>query len=377
MARDRTPEFRAALSSIRNRTRASIAPVNGSIPIGQRDDSKQNLLINGNGRGTRGAGKEGQKSEFARMAGQISKDLTLTMGKLQKLAQLAKRKTLFDDRPVEISELTYIIRQDISSLNSQIAQLQGFVIQQKKETQSSSSAQGKQKGVVEEHNNNVVMMLQSRLANVGVGFKDVLELRTQNMKASKDRTEQFMHTASSAATAPPSQNSVLFNSNSPSGGALSANSALLQPTDRKGKGRAYPSSSPLSGSTNPSSDFLALDMSEKGGPGSGLGSGGQMQQELVLDRQDEYIQSRSSAIEGIESTIAELGQIFQQLAGMVQQQGEMVQRIDADVTDISANVTGAQRELLKYYASITSNRWLMLKIFGVLIIFFLVFILVS
>jgi hypothetical protein len=39
-------------------------------------------------------------------------------------------------------------------------------------------------------------------------------------------------------------------------------------------------------------------MSEKGGPGSGLGGGGQMQQELVLDRQDEYIQSRSSAIEG-------------------------------------------------------------------------------
>lgn len=103
MARDRTPEFRAALSSIRNRTRASIAPVNGSIPIGQRDDSKQNLLINGNGRGTRGAGKEGQKSEFARMAGQISKDLTLTMGKLQKLAQrkpLAQtmtHRTIFDN----------------------------------------------------------------------------------------------------------------------------------------------------------------------------------------------------------------------------------------------------------------------------------------
>ena len=32
-------------------------------------------------------------------------------------------------------------------------------------------------------------------------------------------------------------------------------------------------------------------------------------------------------------------------------------------------MSGAQRELLKYYASVTSNRWLMLKIFGVLIIF--------
>jgi syntaxin 5 len=37
--------------------------------------------------------------------------------------------------------------------------------------------------------------------------------------------------------------------------------------------------------------------------------------------------------------------------------------------DISSNVSGAQRELLKYYSGISSNRWLMLKIFGVLIVF--------
>jgi len=173
-----------------------------------------------------------------------------------------------------------------------------------------------------------------------------------------------MHTASSAAIAPPSQSeslrisllpivnsygwtrdlplfaidSVLFNPGNPNSSqpqpssALSAGSTLLQPMDRKGKGRAYPSDG-----ANPTSDYLALDMSEKGGPGSGHpGGGGMMQQELALDRQDDYIQSRSTAIEGIESTIAELGQIFQQLAGMVQQQGEMVQRIDADVTDISS-----------------------------------------
>ena len=41
------------------------------------------------------------------------------------------------------------------------------------------------------------------------------------------------------------------------------------------------------------------------------------------------------------------------------------------------NVGGAQRELLKYYARVTSNRWLMIKIFGVLIIFFLLWVLVS
>jgi syntaxin 5 len=85
--------------------------------------------------------------------------------------------------------------------------------------------------------------------------------------------------------------------------------------------------------------------------------------------QDDYIQSRSTAIESIESTIAELGQIFTQLAQMVAEQRETVQRIDADTVDIASNIGGAQRELLKYYASISSNRWLMLKVFGVLIVF--------
>ena len=54
---------------------------------------------------------------------------------------------------------------------------------------------------------------------------------------------------------------------------------------------------------------------------------------------------------------------------MVAEQRETVQRIDADTLDIASNVGGAQRELLKYYANISSNRWLMLKVFGVLIVF--------
>ncbi|WOO85127.1 Integral membrane protein sed5 [Vanrija pseudolonga] len=338
--RDRTAEFHSALSSIKART---------ALPAKKRDGAKQPLLA--------GAGPSGSsKSEFGRLAGNIAKDINNTTLKLQKLAQLAKRKTLFDDRPIEISELTYIIRQDIASLNTQIAGLQAFVRANKPPAGS-----GKQ---VEEHNSNVVMMLQSRLANMGMGFKDVLELRTQNMKASRDRTEQFMHSASSAAVPPPAKDSLLLNQPAPGG----PGSGL----DRKGKARAAPGEG---------ADFLALNLDGDGKATSGqhADAGGYQQMQLVEQQVsgDNYIQSRSTAIESIESTIAELGQIFSQLANMVAEQRETVQRIDADVTDISANVSGAQRELLKYYASISSNRWLMLKIFGVLIIFFLVFILVS
>lgn len=189
---DRTSEFRACVESIRNRS---------SIPA--RSEAKQRLLQ------SQGKG-HGEKSEFTRMAASIGKEISSTALKLEKLAQrecsnwtfisryshnvVAKRKTLFDDRPVEISvcppfnasvmsltdvffsaqELTYIIKQDIAKINKQIASLQAYVKQ--RNASSSRSPEVKQ---LEEHNHNVVMLLQSKLADTSMTFKDVLEIRTQ------------------------------------------------------------------------------------------------------------------------------------------------------------------------------------------------------
>lgn len=74
-----------------------------------------------------------------------------------------------------LQELTFIIKQDIANINKQIAGLQGYV-KQKTAQGSSNTPEGKQ---IDEHNSNVVMLLQSKLANTSMGFKDVLEVRTQ------------------------------------------------------------------------------------------------------------------------------------------------------------------------------------------------------
>ena len=49
-------------------------------------------------------------------------------------------------------------------------------------------------------------------------------------------------------------------------------------------------------------------------------------------------------------------------------------RIDANVADTELNVEAAHGEILKYFQSVTSNRWLMIKVFLVLIVFFIIFI---
>jgi len=50
----------------------------------------------------------------------------------------------------------------------------------------------------------------------------------------------------------------------------------------------------------------------------------------------------------------------------------MVTRIDDDVGNTLDNLEGAEASLLKYLSSISSNRMLIIKVFGI-IIFFIVF----
>uniref|UniRef100_A0A131YLY2 Syntaxin 5 n=1 Tax=Rhipicephalus appendiculatus TaxID=34631 RepID=A0A131YLY2_RHIAP len=305
-SRDRTAEFKSAAKLMQ-----------GTMALQQRRIR---------GPGERGAQELGR---FMHVARQIGKDITSTFAKLEKLTLLARRKTIFDDRPEEIQELTYIIKQDIGSLNKAIAQLQEVA-------RSRNQLGGKH---MQSHSNSVVVSLQSKLAAMSNDFKSILEVRTENLKHQKSRREQFGSHGVNAAL-PPS--------------AMGGGSVLLADE--------YASQQGASG------DFLAINMDE--GPRHRQ----LQQQQQLLDEQDAYIQSRADTMASIESTIVELGSIFQQLAVMVKEQEEMVQRIDANVEDTSLNVEAAHSEILRYFQSVTSNRWLMIKVFAVLIVFFIIFV---
>jgi syntaxin 5 len=112
-----------------------------------------------------------QQSEFARKASQIGLSIHKTSAKLQKLALLAKRTSMFDDPTQEIDELTGIIKQDIQGLNMAIADLQRC-----------SGARREDSKQALDHSHTVVDNLRSRLKDATLEFKDVLTLRTENLK---------------------------------------------------------------------------------------------------------------------------------------------------------------------------------------------------
>ena len=123
-----------------------------------------------------------QNKEFMTIAKSIGQDIAKTYTKLEKLTLLAKRRTLFDDRPQEIQELISIIKQDTSALNRQIDQLSRISKSQQQTLRSKHQAT---------HSTTVVAALQLRLASMTSAFKEVLEVRSENLRESKNRREQF------------------------------------------------------------------------------------------------------------------------------------------------------------------------------------------
>jgi len=310
MPRDRTAEFNSAVRSLQGRQIARAVQV--------KDVKKVKALQS--------------YGEFMMIAKSVGLNISNTYAKLEKLTLLAKRKSLFNDRPQEIQELTYIIKEDLNSLNQQIAKLQE-VAKLQKATQNNVGRKH-----LLSHESSVVISLQSKLANISNEFKQVLEIRTKNLKHAKSRRDQFSQGTSLAA--------------------LSDSSSLV----------------PRHNSVLMSSNQCAINMDNNEDQDQMQQVTRQTQAMAVYDNTDQFLYSRAETMQNIESTIVELGGIFQQLAHMVKEQEEMVERIDSNVQDAELSIEAAHTQILRYFQSVTSNRWLMIKIFGILIFFFVFFV---
>lgn len=349
-ARDRTNEFSNAIRSLqsRNITRA----------VNIKDPKKATQLQS--------------YGEFMMIAKHVGKNIASTYTKLEKLTlckcltwnafwthwvwsfhfSVAKRKSLFDDRPAEIQELTYIIKGDLNSLNQQIARLQDVSKSQRKTTSGKHLLS---------HSSNMVLALQAKLANMSTNFKQILEVRTENLKQQKSRRDQVIWIDSHD----PILSDIQFSTHSFqfSQGPIASN-----PPPSAMRGNAQGSLLLIE------QDQVAIDFNASSPLLQPNQQQSQTQQMMLYDESDNYVQQRAETMQNIESTIVELGGIFQQLAHMVKEQEEMVERIDTNVQDAELNIEAAHGQILKYFQSVSKNRWLMIKIFGVLIMFFIFFV---
>lgn len=347
-------------------------------------------------------------SEFQRNASKVANEISSTAQMLSKLAILAKRKPMFNDNPVEIAELSFLIKRKIYAIEQELIALNKMVhggdSAYKNGGSSGVDASGRADGG---HSNNVMNLLNRKMKNISGDFKNVLEERQRLVMMNKDRweklrgqhqqqQEQRQREAANASGSPRSGQATLSTVGSGGNGSGSGGegNAVTRPGDSRTVANAgqannlpigYNSSNPFMSSLIDEADAASISSRQSARQGNDAMSGGLMlpsnNSQLLLMEEglntNVYLQERNRAVETIESTIQEVGNLFQQLASMVQEQGEVIQRIDANVDDVDMNISGAQRELLKYFDRVKSNRWLAAKIFFIIFVFFLVWVLVN
>jgi hypothetical protein len=348
--------------------------------------------------------------------------------RIERLTSLVRSRAPFSDSSAEISRLTVDIKQDLLNTNRAITSLAASL------SESAAAAAAASRGgrpAPHEQADKVAKLivtdLQTRLADQSRAFNELLLQRSQYLREQSDRRGAFEH--QSAAGVPGGGGDELrsrglaqfgrlrqrlagavagadaggtregggddddddddeagiggYGSGTradakarllgASGGGASSNSSFAGAGVRGGAAGRGGVSLPK---------FTAL-LSAGGGDETATETDGeagraQQQAQTLVERggaqRNEYLASRAAALKTIQSTTEEIAGMYKRLNLLVHMQEEMTMRIDANVEETVVNVDEGHQELVKYLEGLSSNQWLVIKVFAVVIAFAILFV---
>ncbi|KAL8446624.1 hypothetical protein Emag_004684 [Eimeria magna] len=118
--------------------------------------------------------------QFNALAAEMGNTLHSTSLKLQELGKLARQCGIYNDKTAQIQELTFEIRKTINALNQKVDTLE-----------AAGANVGVGSGHSKQHYVTVTEVLKTRLLDVTKEFKDILTLRTENLKRQDRRRNLY------------------------------------------------------------------------------------------------------------------------------------------------------------------------------------------
>jgi len=394
---DRTTEFQSLCASL---PPAPPKPptANGASKSGSRRDGIQKLR------------------SFHGLASEISKEIASTSAYLSELTRLVKssnKLVLTDGGDDRVRWLVKRIQDNMQFLHEQIEIAQDEL----QATRRTCNKQASQEAT------NVVGQLQHELVNASSDFKQILQVRTDNLKQVQQRKTSLLSSPSGTnhrdlelssllhkpkvyddvedvpnlddnhnAFATPHKSSAgipkldltsvvrmqqqqqqqqqqqyggeTTSSNDPFGGGI--RNRYSTNNNYQNDDQYYNTSQQQQSSSLPVYTPAQLAQLEEGTAEK------QMQHQLIPDQS--YLRQRAEAMTHVESNIAELGTVFSKLATMVQEHKELVQRVEDNVDDAHSNITLSMETLSQTLTNLRTNKALFLKVLSVVVIFIILFI---
>jgi len=271
-----------------------------------------------------------QQTQFTQAAKHISGGIIGLTEKLEHLGKLAKQRSLFKDPVLEINKLTFNIKQEITTLNKDLDMLQSFVMQNRERGFGTKENA--------ENSQQIVGALQRDLVSATVAFSGILKERQTNLKEGSKRRKEFEGASGQKLKRRPDTFA----------GSLSLDDAELS-----------------------ESQVALLDGDHKDSGANGTMVERKEQVTVLVEpvEEDTYYQSRADALGEIEKTIVELAEMYKRLTGILAMHEETAERIDQRLFETNMHLEGAHGELIKAADTHQAQKWLMIKIFAVVMAF--------
>eukprot|EP00536_Pseudo-nitzschia_multiseries_P001787 jgi/Psemu1/4080/gm1.4080_g len=409
MAENRTNEFLALARSLPKS--GGLPPQILSVPPSSGNGSNNNNSSSSSRANSRNAAA--QLRDFHNTAGGISRDIAGTSSMLAELTQLVRQKSLFQDDSQKVNELVVRIKTAIENLNGRLDAAERQSTQQKRTLgKNSQSAQ---------LSSNVVGQLQEEFGQAAAGFKTILQQRTDVLKETTDRKRDIYGTGGSDVedipvlnleNRPPvygvpsssSHSHPHSHSHEDSGGlsggmgpagfpTLDLTSGMMAAGEPSGSqlprphgitpSKAMGSSLPSYAGSSASNYYGSSHQSGNSANAAALLSPFELQrreqesghdQMMQLIPDQDYLRDRADAMEQVESNIVELGAVYNRLATMVHEHKDMVQRVEDNVDEANSMINLSLNTLTDTLTNLRSNRGLALKVFSILVVFIISFI---
>lgn len=245
----------------------------------------------------------------------VVKSVRRTRFKLERLSQLVRRSSLFEDATDEISGL-------IHSANEEVTQASTRFRAAKSELAKASeyARQKRDKTAIFNHVYAMEAATQTEIEETSRFFKALLRRRSETMRRMHERREVF-------------------------GAAKNDDEDKKRP-----KRTRVPVFDDL---PRPSSSSETPQVTS------------QAQMELLIPDQT-YHTSRASATRDIEGQVQEIGSIFGKLTSLISQQEEQIERIEANVEDTDHNVSASADVLRDRLSSMSDTTTTAIKVAGIL-----------
>ena len=235
---------------------------------------------------------------------------------INQLSSISKKSSSFNNAHTRTSNATLDIKKSLIDIEKEISDIKSKELSNNKMNRFSKLLL-----------QNSVDILNSKISDISMKYKKLLELQATKIKQIEERR------------------------------------IILTPSSKRKINNSFNEyATDFTGNNNYNEEDVLLEVKDK--------------QQIMTQKESQYYQSRLKEVQEIEKTMGEISSMMNRLSQMTYEHSFLIENISKNTDIALENVEKGEREVKKILENVKNNRWLLIRIFMIIIcvsVFYIIF----